>query len=92
MSGSTTTSPSGLATCEAIFARCLVRATPIEIGKPSSSRTRRRIALAMSAWRTEEMAAASDVSKCLVDGDPLDKGREVSEHLRWRHRPAAGNP
>ena len=30
--GSTTTSPSGLATCEAIFARCLVRATPTEIG------------------------------------------------------------
>src|SRR6516164_7533028 len=27
VSGSTTTSPSGLATCEAIFARCLVRAT-----------------------------------------------------------------
>ena len=31
MSGLTTTNPSGLATCEAIFARCLVRATPIEI-------------------------------------------------------------
>ncbi len=45
VAGSTTTSPSGLATCEAILARCLVRATPIEIGRPSSSRTRRRIVL-----------------------------------------------
>ncbi|ESX34514.1 hypothetical protein X764_28195 [Mesorhizobium sp. LSHC440A00] len=49
MSGSTTTSPSGLATCEAILARCLVRATPIEIGRPSSARTRRRTVAAISA-------------------------------------------
>src|SRR5258708_30481941 len=38
-----------------IFARCLVRATPTEIGSPSSARTRRRIACAMSAGgRSEE--------------------------------------
>ena len=49
VSGSTTTSPSGLATCEAILAKCLVRAAPIEIGRPSSVRTRRRTALAISA-------------------------------------------
>src|SRR4029453_16426950 len=47
-SGSTTIKPSGLATCEAIFARCLVRATPIEIGRPTSTRTRRRTAAAIS--------------------------------------------
>ena len=38
---STTTSPSGLATCDATLARCLVVATPTEMGSPSSSRTRR---------------------------------------------------
>jgi hypothetical protein len=35
-------SPSGFRTCEAIFAKCSVRATPIDIGKPSSARTRAR--------------------------------------------------
>ena len=30
--------------------------------------------------RTEEMGAASNVGKGLVDGDPLDEGREVIEH------------
>src|ERR1700739_2415702 len=69
-------SPSGLATCEAIFARCLVRATPTEIGRPSSDRTRRRIALAFGR-RTKEMNAPSDVGKGLVDGNPLDEGREI---------------
>src|SRR4029453_12796662 len=45
-SGSTTIKPSGLATCEAIFARCWGRAPPIEIGRPTSTRTRRRTAAA----------------------------------------------
>ena len=49
VSGSTTTNPSGFATCDATFARCLVRATPIDIGKPSSARTRARTVLAISA-------------------------------------------
>lgn len=31
--------------------------------------------------RTEQMGAARDVGKGLVDGDPLDEGREVSYHL-----------
>ena len=81
MAGSTTTSPSGLATCEAIFARCLVRATPTEIGRPSSARTRRRIALRDLGRRTEQMRAARDVGEGLVDGDPLDQRREIAEHL-----------
>jgi hypothetical protein len=34
----------------------------------------------MSAGRTEEMGAACDVGKGLVDGDPLGEGREVIEH------------
>ena len=56
--GSTTTRPSGLATCEAIFARCLVRATPIEIGSPSSPRTRARTRSAMSAGAPNSRAEA----------------------------------
>ena len=35
--GATTTTPSGLATCDATLARCLVVATPTETGKPSST-------------------------------------------------------
>ncbi len=61
--GSTTTRPSGLATWEAIFAKCLVRATPMEIASPSSSRTRARTRAAMSAGapnsRTEAETSAN---------------------------------
>ena len=39
--------PSGLATWEPIFARNLVRATPIEIARPVSASTRRRIVRAI---------------------------------------------
>ena len=31
--------------------------------------------------RTEEMGAARDVGKGLIDGNPLDEGREIAEHL-----------
>src|SRR5207237_3133605 len=31
--------------------------------------------------RTEEMCAARDVGKGLVDGNPLDAGREIVDHL-----------
>ena len=31
--------------------------------------------------RTEEMGAARDVGKGLVDGNPLDEGREIADHL-----------
>src|SRR5882762_3423038 len=31
--------------------------------------------------RTEEMGAARDVGKGLVDGNPLDEGREITHHL-----------
>ena len=71
--------PSGLATCDAIFARCLVRVTPTEIGRPSSVRTRRQIALAISA--TEEMGASRDIAKSLIDRDTLDERCKIIEHL-----------
>jgi hypothetical protein len=81
VSGSTTTSPSGLATCEAIFARCLVRATPTEIGRPSSGPHAVADRPRNFYRRTEEMSAACDVGKGLVNGNPLDKGREIVDHL-----------
>ena len=74
------TNPSGLATCDAIFARCLVRATPIDIGKPSSARTRARTVLAICCRRTEEMRAPGNVGEGLVDGDALDGRREIAQH------------
>ena len=46
--GATATRPSGLATCDATLARCFVRATPTDKGRPISSRTRRRMASAIS--------------------------------------------
>ncbi len=46
--GGTTSSPSGLATALATFARNLVRATPTVIGRPTCSRTWRRSRTAIS--------------------------------------------
>ena len=82
--GSTTTSPSGFATCEAILARCLVRATPTEIGSPSSARTRRRIVGGDRGRRPEQMRGAGDVGEGLVDRDPLDQRRKIAEHPHRR--------
>jgi hypothetical protein len=31
--------------------------------------------------RTEEMGAAPNIGKGLVDGDPLDEGRKIADHL-----------
>ena len=76
---STTTSPSGLATCDAIFARCLVRAAPTEIGRPTSSRTRRPDRGGDRRRRPEEVRRARDVEERLVDRDPLHRRREVAE-------------
>ncbi len=84
VAGSTTTSPSGLATCEAILARCLVRATPTEMGRPSSSRTRRRIVARDRLGRAEQVRAAGDVGEGLVDRDALDQRGEVAEHVNRR--------
>ena len=47
-SGSTTSSPSGLPTALATFARNLVRATPTLIGSPTSVATRARSRVAIS--------------------------------------------
>ena len=46
--GSTSSSPSGLATPDATLARNFVRATPTVIGSPTSSRTRARSRAAIS--------------------------------------------
>ena len=81
IAGSTTTRPSGLATCEAILARCLVRATPTEIGRPTSSRTRRRTICGDRLGRAEEMLGAGDVGKGLVDRDAFDQRGVVVEDL-----------
>jgi hypothetical protein len=42
-------------------------------------RTRRRIALAISA--TEEMGASRDIAKSLIDRDTLDERCKIIEHL-----------
>ena len=91
VAGSTTTSPSGLATCEAIFARCLVRATPTEIGSPSSSRTRRRIALAISAGGPKRWVQPATSAK---PRRSRSARRAACNHPApgWRRRPAAGTP
>ena len=70
-SGSTTTSPSGLATWDATLARCLVRAAPTEIGSPTSSRTRRADRSRDRGRRPEQVHRAGDVEERLVDGDAL---------------------
>ena len=80
LSGSTTTSPSGFATCDAILARCLVRATPIEIGRPFRPHPSPHRGGDLGR-RPEQVRTAGDVGKGLVDGDPLDQRREIVEHL-----------
>ena len=57
-----------------------MRATPIEIGSPSSSRTRAPDFSRDLLRRAEKMRAAGDVGERLVDGDALDERREVAEH------------
>ena len=52
------------------FRQACVRATPTEIGKPSSSRHTAADRAYSIARRTEEMRAASNIGKCLVDRDP----------------------
>ena len=69
-----------MATCEAILARCLVRATPTEIGRPSSVRTRAG-SLRDVGRRAEQMGAARHIGEGLVDGNALDQGGEIVEHL-----------
>ena len=63
------------------MARCLVRATPTEIGSPSSVAHASPDGLGDLGRRAEELLGASDVGKGLVDRDPLDERREVTEHL-----------
>ena len=79
--GATTTTPSGLATCDATLARCLVVATPTETGKPSSTRTRRRISSAISAGRAEQMYGTRHVEERFVDRDAFHQRGEVAENV-----------
>ena len=57
-----------------------MRATPIEIGKPSSVSHAAADRASNFGWRTEQMGAPCHVGKRLVDGDPLDEGREITQH------------
>jgi hypothetical protein len=59
----------------------LVRATPIEIGRPSSARTRRRTVFAISAGGPKRRIHPATSGKGLVDGNSLDEGCEVTQYL-----------
>ena len=83
-SGGTTSSPSGLATPLATLARNLVRATPTVMAQadplehlaPQPHGDLRR--------RARDPPQAADVEEGLVDGEALDEGRGVVEHLEHR--------
>ena len=78
VAGSTTTRPSGLAICEAILARCLVRATPTEIAsRAPSERAGGSSRRSRPACRRD--ACTRDVGEGFVDRDPLHERREVAE-------------
>jgi hypothetical protein len=57
----------------------LVRATPTEMARPCSARTRRRIAPAISAGEPNRWVIPRR-RQTLVDGYPLDQRGEVVEH------------
>ena len=78
--GCTTTRPSGLATCDAILARCFVHAAPTEMGSPISVRTRVRIRSPMISGRAEQVHRSGHVEERFVDRDALDQRGEVAEH------------
>ena len=81
----TTTSPSGLATCDATLARCLVVAHADRDRQPELGRAPgRRISVGHRRRRPEEVDRPGDVEERLVDRDPLDEGSEVVEHLHHR--------
>ena len=61
------------------MARCLVRATPTEIGSPSSVADPPADRGGDLGRRAEEMRAAGDVGEGLVDRDALDQRGEVAE-------------
>ncbi len=65
MPGSTTSSPSGLASSLAILASIFVVATPTDATRPVSSRTRARMSVAISApvpWRRRAPRASRKAS------------------------------
>ena len=78
-----------MATWEAIFARCLVRATPMEIGSPSSSRTRARTRAAMSAGapksciEPETSANASSIEMRSMSGVKSASTAIAASPRRW---------
>ena len=82
--GGTSSSPSGLATALATFARNLVFAMPTVIGSPTSLRTS-RLQLARDLQRRAlEPLHPTRVQERLVDRDPLHVGRRLLEHLEHR--------
>ena len=86
-SGSTTSSPSGLLTALATFARNLVRATPTEIASPTSSAHPLAQSHRDLLGRARDAAEPADLQERLVDGEPLDERRRVAED---REHVAAG--
>ena len=76
--GSTTSSPSGLATALATLARNFVRATPTEIGSPASSRTRGAARRDLRR-RAGDPLHPADVEERLVDRQSLDQRGGVIE-------------
>ena len=65
--------PSGLLIVEAIFATCLVAATPMLQVRPVSSRTRSRSVRAIAPGAPPQPSRAADVEERLVDRQRLDQ-------------------
>jgi hypothetical protein len=81
IAGSTTTSPSGLATCEAIFAKCLVRATPTENRKPDLCAHATSNGLRKLDRRAKEAVRARHIGEGFINRAALNEGREITQNV-----------
>ncbi len=82
--GATTTRPLGFATCDATLARCLVVATPTEIGRPISVAHPSTDLGRDLRGGAEQVRRARHVEERLVDRHPLHPWGEVAQHLHHR--------
>ena len=78
--GGTTTKPSGLATWDAILARCLVRATPTEMGSPTRSSTSCR-SRSRAASACGRRPTATCISTTTRSRPRIDRSRKVAPKL-----------
>ena len=88
VSGDTTNNPSGFAALLATFARCLVVATPIDNGRPTSSRTRARSRAAISGG----VPANRSIPRTSRNASSIDSGSTtgaVSRKIRNTSRDAS---